>query len=255
MVAKRWSPAFCWSRALIDWLKLQYALAPTFLRHRNDNGEYLFCKQDTHWSGRACALTAKIVADEIRNRPYLKDVLKRQFETEKQNVQITGDLWTALGNGDLPKETLPLTFAKERTANGLVSVLPWRESPVLLVGDSHNLIFHAGEDMQAQGAGLADHLAAELGFPVDVVGVRSSGATPSRLNLFGGSIAWQTIYCWITGTFLQPWPSVNSLTLKHQMTTFLPSRLSLRLTVTYRTTCFGEGVVACSKDRNEDVCL
>jgi hypothetical protein len=53
-----------------------------------------------------------------------------------------------------------------------------------LLGDSHNLVFHAGGDMHAQGAGLPDHLAHQLGFPVDVVAVRGSGATPSRLNLF-----------------------------------------------------------------------
>ena len=38
--------------------------------------------------------------------------------------------------------------------------------------------------MHAQGAGLPDHLAYQLGFPVDVVAVRGSGATPSRLNLY-----------------------------------------------------------------------
>ena len=37
--------------------------------------------------------------------------------------------------------------------------------------------------MQAQGAGLPDQLAYELGVPVDLVAVRGSGATPSRLNL------------------------------------------------------------------------
>ena len=56
-------------------------------------------------------------------------------------------------------------------------------SPVILLGDSHNLIFHAGGDMQAVGAGLPDQLALELGFPVDVVAVRGSGATPARRNL------------------------------------------------------------------------
>jgi alginate O-acetyltransferase complex protein AlgJ len=59
----------------------------------------------------------------------------------------------------------------------------WRESPIVLLGDSHTLVFHAGEDMHGTGAGLADQLALELGFPVDVVGVRGSGATPARINL------------------------------------------------------------------------
>ena len=37
--------------------------------------------------------------------------------------------------------------------------------------------------MHARGAGLPDQLALELGFAVDLVGVRGSGATPARINL------------------------------------------------------------------------
>lgn len=54
----------------------------------------------------------------------------------------------------------------------------------MLLGDSHGLVFHVGADMHAQGAGLADQLAYELGFALDVVAVRGSGATPARFNLF-----------------------------------------------------------------------
>ncbi len=59
-----------------------------------------------------------------------------------------------------------------------------RDSPVLLVGDSHLLVFHAGGDMHGTGSGVADHLAKLLGYPADVVGVRGSGASPSRISLF-----------------------------------------------------------------------
>ena len=37
--------------------------------------------------------------------------------------------------------------------------------------------------MHAAGAGLPDQLAFELGAPVDVLGVRGSGATPARVSL------------------------------------------------------------------------
>ena len=36
--------------------------------------------------------------------------------------------------------------------------------------------------MLYRGAGLADHLAAELGFAVDLVAVKGSGATPARVD-------------------------------------------------------------------------
>ncbi len=45
------------------------------------------------------------------------------------------------------------------------------------------LSFNAGGDMHAEGAGFADQLALELGFAVDLVGVRGSGATAARINL------------------------------------------------------------------------
>ena len=57
------------------------------------------------------------------------------------------------------------------------------DSPIVLLGDSHNLVFHVGDDMHVTGAGLADQLAVELGMPVDVVAVRGAGATPARVNL------------------------------------------------------------------------
>lgn len=158
-------------------------LAPVFLRHRNDPAGHLYCRQDTHWSGRACAVTARLIAHEIANRPWLKAVPKRKFEAEERSFEITGDLWEALGDDTLAKEKLPLTFVRERTARGLVPAGSWRQSPIVLLGDSHNLIFHAGEDMQTANAGLPDQLARELGFPVDVVAVRGSGATPARENL------------------------------------------------------------------------
>jgi len=37
--------------------------------------------------------------------------------------------------------------------------------------------------MHAVGSGLADHLAHQLGFPMDLVASRGSGATPSRISL------------------------------------------------------------------------
>ena len=54
---------------------------------------------------------------------------------------------------------------------------------ILVLGDSHVLVFHDGGDMHATGAGLPDQLALELGAPVDVLGVRGSGATSARVSL------------------------------------------------------------------------
>ncbi|MCK4788070.1 MAG: hypothetical protein KAV87_30230 [Desulfobacteraceae bacterium] len=79
---------------------------------------------------------------------------------------------------------MKLRFIRTKTRNGLRPVNPDSESPVILMADSHGLIFHIGGDMLVKGAGLADQLALELGFPVDLIAVRGSGATPARVNLY-----------------------------------------------------------------------
>ena len=157
--------------------------ADEFLRRRFDPEGRLFCQQDTHWSGRACGLAAGLIADFIKDRPWLAEVPKTQYASETRQTEITGDLWHYLGAADRPKETLALTHVNTREGDRLKPVGPWRDSPIVLLGDSHNLVFQAGSDMHARGAGLADQLALELGFPVDLVAVRGSGATPARMSL------------------------------------------------------------------------
>ncbi len=70
-----------------------------------------------------------------------------------------------------------------RVDDRLEPLSPSENSQIILLGDSHNLVFHAGGDMFDRGAGLADQLMHELGVPLDVVAVRGSGATPARINL------------------------------------------------------------------------
>lgn len=140
----------------------------------DDKRGALYCLQDTHWSGVACVEAAEHIAETLA--PLLGDVEHRNYVTEWRTIEITGDLWRMLDEPAMPKERLPV-----RAVQGFD---PAADSPVLLLGDSHTLIFHAGGDMHYRGAGLADQLAVELGMPVDLIGVRGSGATPARINLF-----------------------------------------------------------------------
>ena len=162
-------------------------LTDLFLKNRYTDAGELYCKQDTHWSGQACVLAAEAIAKTIGKPSWWEDIPKRKSKIEKWTVEITGDLWETLGKKDLKKEQMILSFVKgTEQSNGRTQQFgsSWRGSPIVLLGDSHNLVFHGGGDMHATGAGLADHLAHQLGFSVDVVAVRGSGATPSRLNLF-----------------------------------------------------------------------
>jgi len=158
-------------------------LLPELRRVRQADDRPVYCRQDSHWAGPAIERTASLLAARIRSRSWFASVPTRRFESERRSVEITGDLLRMLDDPSMPKETLSLEFVGQRSEAGLEPVEPWRESPVLLLGDSHGLVFHAGGDMHARGAGLADHLAKELGFPVDLVAVRGAGATPSRITL------------------------------------------------------------------------
>lgn len=155
-------------------------------------GEYLntrqsgvvFCKQDTHWSPRGVGLAASAISRQIGSLPGKKN----RYVTHTKPLTIKGDLWDALpSNVKKPaRETLNATFIgipDPKNRNNLIPVSTSRNSPVLLLGDSHTLVFHEGGDMHIKGAGLADQLAYRFGQPVDLLGVRGSGATPARVNL------------------------------------------------------------------------
>lgn len=136
-------------------------------------GPDLYCKTDTHWSPAACELTAKLIKERLGGPAWLP-AQPGGFTAAAEKRTIVGDLTDGKGSEELPVRVV--TSADN-------PALEDRASPVLLLGDSHTLVFHAGQELHGTGAGLADQLAAELGLAVDVVGVRGSGATPARVNL------------------------------------------------------------------------
>lgn len=130
----------------------------------------LYCARDTHWNGRAIVLTAQKLAEMLKNLAPRS----LSLDAKEESVDIQGDL-----GGE--KEKITLRFVHPQGQTGRVE--PGRTSPILVLGDSHVLVFHDGGDMHAAGAGLPDQLAFELRSPVDVLGVRGSGATPARVSL------------------------------------------------------------------------
>lgn len=157
-------------------------LTGTFQAGRRAGGPALYCKTDSHWSGRGIDLAARAIAELVADRPWLKAAPKLSLETEGREVAITGDLARMIDEANPVRETLPLTVVGRREGGTLAPVEPSRSSPVLLMGDSHTLVFH-DPALFARGAGLPDHLAIRLGVPVDLVGIRGSGATTTRIEL------------------------------------------------------------------------
>ncbi len=157
----------------------------------------LYCRQDTHWSGAACVLVAEALAKHVREQPWYAQLPREQFSSAWRQTPITGDLYTMLSDpAGVERESLSLRFVQGPDGQ---APQPNRQSPVLLLGDSHTLVFHGGDDMHARGAGLLEQLAHELGFAPDLVGVRGSGATPSRIALLrrGDNLAGKKLVIWV----------------------------------------------------------
>ena len=140
----------------------------------------LYCRTDTHWSGRGCEIAAAEIRRFASEQGWIGAAGETPFVAERRSVEIRGDLQRMLGEEGDP-ESVALRFVRPGSSGRAPA--PDADSPVLLLGDSHVLVFHDGGDMHARGAGLAEQLAMEMGQGVDVLGVRGSGATPARISL------------------------------------------------------------------------
>lgn len=163
-------------------------LLPDILAAAADGGEPVYCRTDSHWSGRGVGIAAKKIAAALDGITWPEGAPRVKTEAKEQQIQAQGDLARLLGEKDtIGPESMSLRFVNDSATGQPVPPSP--ESPLVLMGDSHNLVFHSGDDMLAKGAGLADQLAQELGRPVDLIAVRGSGATPARVNLMRRSRA------------------------------------------------------------------
>lgn len=147
-----------------------------------DPGVLLYCRQDAHFSPLAAKKVAELIARTLALPVVESSDITFAGETEDLSFigdQVLGSEWEESVSG----ETLPMQ--KVATSAG-VPVEPDPASSVLLMGDSHTLVFQAGEDngMHSRGAGVFDHLAYCLGLAPDLVGVRGSGLVQARKQLF-----------------------------------------------------------------------
>ena len=77
-------------------------LTPLFVEQRQSAGPSLYCKTDSHWSGRAIDLAAQAIAKHVRDRPWSKDISKFNYESEPRDVEIAGDLARMLDEASPP---------------------------------------------------------------------------------------------------------------------------------------------------------
>jgi SGNH hydrolase-like domain, acetyltransferase AlgX len=154
-------------------------LAPVFLQNRAGERGPVFCKTDSHWSGFGCVLTAQTIKEKIQEK--LVGQPRKNYAAEWKETTIKGDLGDLAGPNTKklePEKIAVRTISDKETG---VAVSPDPNSPLLIIGDSHTLVFH---DFLAEKSGLLDQLAYEIGFAPDLIGTRGSGATSVRVSLY-----------------------------------------------------------------------
>jgi len=171
-------------------------LAPAYTQYRSEHPDHLlYSKEDTHWSGYGIGLAADLIAKKVEGESWVSGVNKTKFSGKTAPANLTGDLVEMMTGTKPGPEAVTLTTVTDSKG---ATAQSWRESPMLLLGDSHDLIYSIGGDMLATGAGLPENLALKLGFAPDVVAVRGSGATPARVNLArrGDNLAGKKMVIW-----------------------------------------------------------
>src|SRR3954471_16440696 len=161
-------------------------LSALFIRNRENGRGPVFCKTDSHWSGSGCVLAAEAIADKVRGK-IPKPATVKEYVAEWKDAEREGDLATLLGHDGHkpPPEKIAVQSVSEKGTGAAVQ--EDSGSPLLLLGDSHTLIYH-DRDFLPVRAGLVDQLALQLGFPPDLIGTSGSGATPVRINLYRRSV-------------------------------------------------------------------
>jgi hypothetical protein len=154
-------------------------LAPVFLQNRASERGPVFCKTDSHWSGFGCVLAAQTIKEKIHEK--LAGQPRKNYAAEWRETTIKGDLGDLAGPNtkNLEPENIAVRTISDKETGAATNPDP--NSPLLIIGDSHTLVFH---DFLAEKSGLLDQLAYEIGFAPDLIGTRGSGSTSVRISLY-----------------------------------------------------------------------
>lgn len=158
-------------------------LGDAFLKaRREDPTNPIYCRVDTHWSPAGIEIASREIIKEVGAPAWMQGYKMGGFTSSIITNSFVGDLASTPSDQNASETFVLNSIAKPGDAPEQLPSIS-RQSPIVLLGDSHNLIFHSGGDMHAVGAGLPDRLAAGFGMPLDLVAVRGSGATAARWNL------------------------------------------------------------------------
>lgn len=154
-------------------------LFPHFYETGQRGGAPVYCLTDTHWSGAGIQIAAVAIAEVVKSREWYEPPTETDMSLRTEVVDFVGDLTVMYPSLPQKSESVQVTLVRDSQGEPIPTS---RDSEILLLGDSHTLVFHDAS-LYASGAGLPDHLAYQLGGPVDLIGVRGSGSTSARITL------------------------------------------------------------------------
>ncbi len=137
----------------------------------------VFLKQDTHWTPEAMEEAAKIIANHIKSMDINIDKVNLNPK-QKEVRKAYGDLVEKINiwDGAFNQESVIAKPIKDNTRD--------RNSEIILLGDSFTNIYSSNEGLGwGNNAGLPEHIASNVGTPIDVISINGGGATEVRKKL------------------------------------------------------------------------
>ncbi len=161
-------------------------LEPVLRAARADEASPSYCMTDSHPAPSTCELIASLVAEELGGEDWVAEAAK----AAAQNFTVADPIEVEI-KGDLIPDDKRAGWPAEKVSVSKVSPVKPDDaaSPVILLGDSHTLIFHEGGEMLMTGAGVPDHLQAKLGFKVYLAASRGSSSQAQR-QIYKGADFW-----------------------------------------------------------------
>ena len=170
-------------------------LEPILKNRRKTESFSSYCMTDSHPSPWTCQMIAGLLSEKINSLEWAKEYQRDSgisfIKSEPRNIKILGDLIPEDKRESWGPESLLISQVHPKSDGKLTPVIPDdKNSPVIVLGDSHTLIFHEGDDMHASGSGLVDHLQEKIGFKVFLAATRGSSSQALR-QIYKGPEFWK----------------------------------------------------------------
>lgn len=148
----------------------------------SQSSDPIYCKTDSHFTPKTAARISghiiKHIAERFPEVPIQYPSADPESQTSIAQITINGDLAGNEVEENLELHTAPKGATPVNEPGTITS------SPILLMGDSHLLVYNQGGDMHATGAGIVDHLTPALGYSPDVISTKGDGINAVRIKLY-----------------------------------------------------------------------